>query len=96
MNKNYLRGRRLEYEVVEELRKFNPEGFAQRMAGSRSPFDVIGYNPTQKRIILVQCKTKLTDSEPLKGTIGTSELNISNGWEITTYKRTKYITRRKS
>jgi hypothetical protein len=87
-NKNYLRGRRFEYEVVKDLLTNNPNGFAQRMAGSHSPYDVIGYDPDIKKIWLVQCKTKVIN-EPKSFNI--EDLKISGGWEISTYKVIKYI-----
>ena len=53
-NKNYLKGRRKEYKIVN---KFKEKGLiAQRTAGSHSPFDVIAINPKERRIFLVQAK----------------------------------------
>ena len=60
-NKNYERGRRFEYEVMEIFRK---NGFTElRTAGSHSPFDVVLVKHTgdMKRIAhvaFVQCKTE--------------------------------------
>ena len=50
----YRKGRRLEYKVVNQLRK---DGFlAFRSAGSHSPIDVIGIHAVKKEIRLIQCK----------------------------------------
>ena len=60
-NKNYLRGVRLEREVVN---LFKENGWiAQRTAGSHSPFDVVLVKESDdlKKIVFVafvQCKTK--------------------------------------
>ena len=61
MNKNYQKGRDLEYEVV---RIFKNAGFeAQRTAGSHSPYDVVCIKKTSDRkkicfVFFVQCKVK--------------------------------------
>ena len=66
MNKNYIRGVRLEREVVNIFKK---AGYgATRTAGSHSPFDVIIWkeSPTLKKICFVafvQCKTKLQENK---------------------------------
>ena len=39
MNKNYEKGRRLEYQVVNEAKKIKKQ--AARTAGSHSPYDVV-------------------------------------------------------
>lgn len=55
MNKNYLKGRRKEYKIRDELRA---EGFdiVQRSAGSHSPIDVFAINRLTRVIKLVQSK----------------------------------------
>jgi Holliday junction resolvase len=54
-NKNYVKGRRKEYEQCNKLKS---QGFdiVQRTAGSRSPIDIIAISKAKKEIILVQCK----------------------------------------
>lgn len=55
-NKNYLKGRRFEYEVMNELRA---NGFsAMRTSGSHGHFDVIGIKLAngQQHIKFIQCK----------------------------------------
>lgn len=57
-NKNYLRGRRWEYEVAKQLRK---EGYkVMRTAGSHGPYDLIALGPNL--IILIQCKVTKTEA----------------------------------
>ncbi|MFN3492098.1 MAG: hypothetical protein ACK40V_07760 [Anaerolineales bacterium] len=89
-NKNYVRGRRLEYDLVKELISINGCDFAQRMAGSHSPYDVIGVNKKSKTAYLVQCKTKLKDISGHED----SEIDTSHGWSVVAFKRTKFIKRR--
>jgi len=54
-NKNYVKGRRKEYAICEELRK---KGFdiVQRTAGSHCPFDVIAIDIKCRAIKLIQSK----------------------------------------
>lgn len=54
-NANYIKGRRKEYKIKNELLSEGCD-IAQRTAGSRSPFDVIGINIDKKIIKLIQCK----------------------------------------
>lgn len=91
-NKNYLRGRRLEYEVVEDFINAHPSGsWAQRMAGSHSPFDVVGVDYTNRTINFVQCKTKVGK----KVGYVDSERSEDGAWTVVMYKRTKLIKKRK-
>jgi len=53
-NKNYIKGRRKEYKVVNQFKK--EEYIAFRSAGSHSPIDVVAINPLKKIINLIQCK----------------------------------------
>ena len=53
-NKNYVKGRRKEYDLVHRLRAKGYTAF--RSAGSHSPIDVIGIDGGNKRIILIQAK----------------------------------------
>ena len=54
-NKNYIKGRRKEYKICDELKK---KGFdiVQRTAGSHSPFDVIAIRILTREIKLIQSK----------------------------------------
>ena len=54
-NKNYVKGRRKEYKIVND---FKEKGFeiSQRTAGSHSPIDVIAIDKKTKRIKLIQAK----------------------------------------
>lgn len=91
-NKNYIRGRALEYQVVSEALEDEDEStWSQRMAGSHSPFDVITVYPKRKLIVFVQCKTKLSK----KSADVITEQTSTDGWRVITYKRTKYIRRTK-
>ena len=54
-NKNYLRGVRYERKLVNQARS---EGhIASRSAGSHSPIDVWVYEPKNRVIRMIQCKT---------------------------------------
>jgi len=62
-NKNYRKGRRKEYGVMDKLRK---EGWTivQRSSGSHSPIDVFAINKEEKIIKFIQVKAEyLSDSE---------------------------------
>lgn len=53
-NKNYLKGRRKEYKICNNLKA---KGYiAQRTAGSHSPFDVIAIDTKTRIIYLIQAK----------------------------------------
>lgn len=53
-NKNYIKGRRKEYKIVNQCKE---KGFiAFRSAGSHSPVDVVAINPGTKQIRLIQAK----------------------------------------
>jgi Holliday junction resolvase len=54
-NKNYIKGRRKEYKVVNEAKAKGCLAF--RSAGSHSPIDVAIISPIEGRIWLVQCKS---------------------------------------
>ncbi len=55
-NHNYIKGRKKEYRKVSELKTLGcPIAF--RSAGSHSPIDVVGINPEERTIMLVQCQT---------------------------------------
>lgn len=58
VNKNYIKGRRLEYEVMQEL-KFIGFDIIARTAGSHSPFDVIAIRSDKDTHIIkfIQCKS---------------------------------------
>lgn len=52
-NKNYLAGRRFEYEV---MRAYEEMGYKTlRTAGSHGEFDVVAYHP-HSGVIMIQCK----------------------------------------
>ena len=58
-SKNYIKGSNLERDLVNQYRE---KGYyACRVAGSKSPFDVIVL--TNNKLLLIQCKAgKLSDS----------------------------------
>ena len=56
-NKNYLKGRRYEYEVIKRWKERGYE--ATRTAGSHSSADVIAWR-TDRKVSFIQCK--VTDS----------------------------------
>ena len=67
-NKNYLSGRRFEYEVMDDLKT---KGYKViRASGSHGEFDVIGYKPHST--IMVQCKVVETLA---------SAQRLINNWE---------------
>jgi len=53
-NKNYIKGRRKEYKVVNEAKAKGLISF--RSAGSHSPIDVVIIDLGNKKIELIQCK----------------------------------------
>jgi len=65
-NKNYLKGRRKEYKICEELKKQGYE-IVQRSAGSHSPIDIWAVNKELQKITLIQCKPdNMPESEKKK------------------------------
>lgn len=62
-NKNYLRGRRLEWQVKTDMEKLG--WIALRTAGSHGPWDIICFKDTGTRIIarLIQCKVVKTEKQ---------------------------------
>ena len=65
-NKNYIKGRRKEYKVRNQLLK---DGFdiAQRSAGSHSAIDIFAISRSKKLIKLIQCKPEnFQDAKILK------------------------------
>lgn len=56
-NKNYIKGRRKEYEIVKKMKEQGCE-IAQRSAGSHSPIDVFAINREAREIYLIQSKPK--------------------------------------
>lgn len=59
-NKNYLRGRRFEYERAKKLREFGHD--VMRTAGSHGKFDLIAINPQNGDISLIQLKVTESSS----------------------------------
>lgn len=53
-NKNYIKGRRKEYKVVNEAKSHGFISF--RSAGSHSPIDVVSIDLANKEIKFIQCK----------------------------------------
>lgn len=65
-NKNYKKGRRKEYSIIERLKK---QGFdiVQRSKGSHSPIDVFAINKKTRQIKFIQSKSdSLPESEVKK------------------------------
>ena len=54
-NANYIKGRRKEYKVCDELKECGFE-IVQRTAGSHSPIDIIAIDIETHQILFVQCK----------------------------------------
>ena len=54
MNKNYQKGRRLEYKLIKGAKEAGLIAF--RSAGSNSPVDVVIIDRAMKRIQFIQCK----------------------------------------
>ena len=54
MNKNYQKGRRLEYKLIKGAKEAGLIAF--RSAGSNSPVDVVIIDRVMKRIQFIQCK----------------------------------------
>lgn len=53
-NKNYVKGRKKEYAIVNKYKAIGCLAF--RSAGSHSPIDVVVINPREHEIILIQSK----------------------------------------
>lgn len=94
-NKNYLRGRRYEYELVQFYKQF-PMAQVYRTAGSHGFYDVIAILPDTKEIFLIQCKTKVTDKNIKTGTVRDTELIDYGVYTVYGRKSTKYIQKRGS
>lgn len=64
-NKNYIKGRRKEYKICNELRE---QGYdiVQRTAGSHSPIDIIAIRKATKDIFFVQCKPESMSMNEIK------------------------------
>lgn len=91
-NKNYIRGRAWEYEVM----KFALEAGASmvfRTAGSHGPYDIIAFYPETRIVNLTQCKTKI--NKVRTGVKQSEEIKLDGLWTIKCSKATKYIRRRK-
>jgi Holliday junction resolvase len=75
-NKNYIKGRRKEYKVANDLKK---KGFdiVQRSAGSHSPIDVFAIDLSTRVIKLVQCKPDDMTENAIKELL--SKFNKLNG-----------------
>tara|TARA_Y100001949_G_C15964954_1_gene321093 strand:- start:382 stop:642 length:261 start_codon:yes stop_codon:yes gene_type:complete len=54
-NRNYEKGRRKEYKIVNILKNLN-YNIVQRTAGSHSPVDIIAIKEETKEILLIQAK----------------------------------------
>lgn len=86
MSKNYIKGRRKEYEMIKKLKEGSyifKDGenmvfpIAQRTAGSHSPFDIVAIHPEKKVILLLQSKAghKLSTKATSKIEADNKELN---------------------
>ena len=64
-NKNYIKGRRKEYAIVNKL-KDEKYDIAQRSAGSHSPIDVFAISKTQKKIRFIQSKPNGYNSKKIE------------------------------
>lgn len=63
-NKNYVKGRRKEYQIRKELLGYGFD-IVQRTAGSHSPIDIIAINKKTKQILLIQAKPKYQHTDKL-------------------------------
>ena len=71
MNKNYLKGARLERKLVNTAREKGMIAF--RSAGSHSPIDVTIIDPKNKRVRFIQAKDKIIRPRALKAVSGAIE-----------------------
>lgn len=93
-NRNYIRGRKFEYDVVERAKQ-NGAIMAFRTAGSHGPYDVIAFYSKDKIVHLTQCKTKLTNDSSKAGKVVESEyFEFGQGWQVTGSKATRFIRRK--
>jgi hypothetical protein len=51
-NRNYISGRRVEYELMQKILKKHPTAFVTRSAGSHSAIDVIAVYPSGKNTLI--------------------------------------------
>lgn len=91
-NKNYIAGRRFEYETLKELKALDPEGFGGRLAGSHGKYDVVWVSPKHRTVYLIQCKTNHKISFPKK--INYLYQQYENDYNINCQKWTKYLGKR--
>lgn len=91
-NKSYLRGRKWEWDIMKELKRYSSkEAFVLRAAGSHGPYDVVRVDPKCKGIVFVQAKTKYG---PISKVVRKLE-KTDTGWAVSMYRWTKYIRRNK-
>jgi Holliday junction resolvase len=76
-NKNYIKGRRLEYEVMKTLREDFSE--VMRTAGSHGMFDVIAVGA---HTLFVQVKSSRRESEKAMEGIIAANLDSTNRYEV--------------
>lgn len=79
-NKNYQRGRRFEYSIIERLKK---QGYdiVQRSKGSHSPIDIFAIDIKNKKIKFIQAKKGFI-SEKSKEKIREDNKNLIGSFEI--------------
>ena len=56
MNKNYVRGRKWEYQTLKYLKNLDSFGFGGRMAGSHGLADVVWVSPRDSTVYFIQNK----------------------------------------
>lgn len=56
-NKNYIAGRRKEYKIRDQYKKMGFD-LVIRSSGSHTPIDLVAIDSKNKKIVLIQCKSK--------------------------------------
>lgn len=79
-NKNYIKGRRKEYKVINQAKAKGLIAF--RSAGSHSPIDVCIIDKINRTIEFIQCKPD-TMSENKKNEILHSQLDLNGQFSVT-------------
>lgn len=91
-NKNYIRGRKFEWELMETLQNRGAD-MVFRTAGSHGKYDVIAFFFEEKEVELYQCKTK--KSKKSKPQQVSETMEFGGFWKVRACKITKFYLPKK-
>lgn len=80
-NKNYIKGRRKEYKIMQQLRDIGCHHVI-RSSGSHSAIDVIGIDLEKRRIFLIQSKPD-SMSDNAKNKICAANWELNGSFDLT-------------